>query len=221
MDIRIRTCAIVLLVSLTPLASDAGDHRFDAYIALSGLRTKGSHITLGGWHASGAATLGRNHPRWSLVADVSAHFLGGDGSDPQLKLVSSTGTQEVVAQPDRTQITFMAGPRFTPFKKFLLHGLFGHVLLFGAVHSAGGSRVTPAVNGQPAIIRVGGVTSGAVAFGLGWDPLAKAKKSQDDWTPRLQVDYVWAVSSDVPHGWRASIGIVRRFKFVEDTSPEH
>jgi hypothetical protein len=162
----------------------------DAFMAPSYLAAKGSRLKLGGWHASVAVTLPEH--RWlGLIVDVSGHFLGGDGNDD----APPPCTTPPCPQPDPAQITFMVGPRFTPFKQeHPLHMLFVHGMVFGAAHRAGAGRI-------------GGVTSGAVALGVGYDfPITE----HDTWIPRVQVDYVWPVSSDLGHGFRFSAGLVYR-----------
>lgn len=187
----VRRYWLVLAVLVIPAVAGAGDHQADVFLAPSYLIGPGSKIKLGGWHASVAVTLPEK--KWlGFIVDVSGHYLGGD-DDPQ-----QTCMTQPCPQPDRTQITFMLGPRFTPLKgqdpHHPLHMLFAHAMVFGAVHRTGGSHV-------------GGATSGALALGVGYDfPVTE----KDTWIPRLQVDYVWPVSSDVRHGWRISAGLVYR-----------
>jgi hypothetical protein len=179
---------LVLALLLAPAAARAGDHKFDVFTGASYLRAKGSTIELGGWHVSGAATMGEEYTWLGVVGDLSVHFLGGDGTD---------------LTTDRTQITFMVGPRITPLRRgHRLHKLFGHVMLLGAVHSYG----------KP----MGGTTSAAIALGGGFD---FTPGEDETWGGRLQVDYVLPVSSDLGHGWRVSAGAVYRFHFHGEPSP--
>jgi len=174
---------LVLALLLAPAAARAGDHKFDVFTGASYLRAKGSTIELGGWHVSGAATMGKEYKWLGLVGDLSVHFLGGDGTD---------------LTTDRTQITFMVGPRITPIKSgHRLHMLFGHVMLLGAVHSYG----------KP----MGGTTAAAIALGGGFD---FTPRNQKTWGARFQADYVLPVSSDLGRSLRVSVGAIYRFHFA-------
>lgn len=175
---------LALAVLLIPAGAQAGHHKFDAFVApFSYLRATGSTINLGGWHVSGAATLGEKRTWLSLIGDLSVHFVELDER----------------TQGDLTQITFMAGPRFTVESTHALRDLFGHVMLLGAVHRAGSRQI--------------GGTAGALAIGAGYDFAPGAKEKKETWGTRLQVDYIWPVSSDLRHGWRFSLGAIYRFHF--------
>jgi hypothetical protein len=160
-------------------------------VALSYLQAKGSSIKLGGWHASGAITL-PEHKWLGLIVDVSGHYLGGADSDDD---PMPECTMPPCAQADRTELALMIGPRFTPIKEgHPLHMLFVHAMAFGMVQRSGGGKAT-------------GITSGAVAVGVGFDfPVTK----NDTWIPRLQIDYIKPVSSDIGGGFRVSAGLVYR-----------
>jgi hypothetical protein len=180
----------VVAVLAYPAGAGAGDHQADVFLAGSYLNAEGSDIKLAGWHGSFAVNVPEK--KWlGLILDVSGHFLGGDDADPQ-----PVCAVRPCPQPDRSQITFMVGPRVTPFNDGALHMLFAHVLAFGAVHRTGGPDVAAA-------------TSGAVALGVGYDfPVT----GEDVFIPRIQADYVLPVSSDVGKGWRISAGVVYRLK---------
>lgn len=173
----VRRSWLVLAVLLVPAVARAGDHKIDVLVAPSYLRTSGSIRSLGGWHVSGAATVSKH--RWlSLIGDLSVHFLPLDDD-----------------KRDLTQITFMAGPRFTiPGPHH--HMPFVHLVVLGAVHRDGGSQV-------------GGTSAGVLAGGAGYD---FAPGGNLNWATRFQVDYILPVSSDLKHSWRFSAGALYRFK---------
>lgn len=173
---RIFGSLVVLAVLVIPTGVRAGDHQADAFMGASYLLAKGSTIKLLGWHASAAVNVPEQH-RVGLILDVSGHFVG---------------------ESDRTQITLMVGPRFTPLRdeKSPFHHFFAHALVFGVVHRSGGPQV-------------GGATSGAVALGVGTDlPITR----DDIWIPRIQADYLWTKGNDIGDGWRISAGLVYRLK---------
>jgi hypothetical protein len=172
-----------LIVWLIPSTAGAGHHKFDVFIAPSYLHGTGSSFNLGGWHVSGAATLGEKHSWLGLVGDVSVHSLGGGEADFE-----------------RTQVTFLAGPRFTVTQRHRMRNVFGHAVVLGAVQRTGGSTIGP-------------TTAGAVAIGGGYD---RSFAKGDKWALRLQVDYVQPVSSDMGHSWRVSVGAAYRGHFKSE-----
>lgn len=184
---------LVVVAVLLPAAARAGDHKFDVFLAGSYLRAPGSTINLGGWHVSGAATPLAKHRSFGLVADLSLHFLGGEGTDSKENVAEGQ-------QADLIQTTLMVGPRWTPLggdhKRH--HMPFVHVMLLGVTHRAGGTHP--------------GGTSAALTPGFGYDWAPGPNKT---WGTRIQVDYVWPVSSDMKHSWRFSLGGVYRIRFHE------
>ena len=99
---------------------------------------------------------------------------------------------------ETTQVNFMTGPRFTVKKDHSLEDLYGHVVVFGAIY-----RTDTKVNG---------IVASALAIGGGYDiPL----RDDDDWGIRVQVDYIYPLSSAVEDGLRISIGAVYKFGFKD------
>ena len=167
---------ILAAVLLAPSTAGAGDHQFETFIGPSYLNAKGSSANLGGWHIAGAATTHRWR-RLSFIGDLSVHFLGEDDSGGDL-----------------TQVSFMAGPRWTLLGGHEHHHMpFVHVVVLGAVLR---SRETVQS------------TAGAMAVGVGYD-FAPGKKK--NWGSRIQVDYIQPLSSDIRHSVRVSAGLVYRF----------
>jgi hypothetical protein len=178
---------LLLVVLLIPAVAHAGHHKFDVFVALSGLTASGSDVELGGWHFSGAAVVEKH--RWlSFAGDISVHFLGRDKTDRSV---------------DPTQVTFMAGPRATVKDDHELEGLFAHLMVFGAVHRTGVSQV-------------GSTTAGAFAVGAGIDrPVGDDKtwafRLQADYIrPCRNRDL------DGWGGVRLSVGATYRFRFPHE-----
>ncbi len=175
---------------LIPVAARASDHKFGAFAALSHLDAKGSKLGLTGWHVSGEATIktGAQGQRWlSLAADISANFVGEEDSESE--------------ETDPTQITFAFGPRVErnlgrrSANGGHTHTAFLHTMV-GAVYRSG---VRSAAAGGGA---------GSLSFGGGY---SLAPGTNHNWALRLQVDYIWPISTDLGHGWRYSAGLLFRF----------
>ena len=175
---------VILAILSVPGAAWGSDHQFEAFVAPSYVNTDGSSIELLGWHVAGAAAVGEHHPWLSIVADVSVHF---DSLNDETR-------------KERTEVTFLAGPRFTVKKGHALRNVFAHVIILGAVHYAD-------AEGAPTF------TDGAWAIGAGYD---RVLGSEENWGARIQLDYIRPWSGDQGasgRSWRLSAGMVYRFPF--------
>jgi hypothetical protein len=174
---------VILAVLSLPGAAWGSDHQFDAFVAPSYVNTEGSSIELLGWHVSGAAAVGDEHAWLSIVADLSVHFHALNDE----------------TRKDRTEILFLAGPRFTVKRGHKLRNVFAHAIILGAVHY---SDTDPSPT----------FTDGAWAVGIGYDRLFRGER----WGTRLQLDYIRPWSGDQGasgRSWRLSAGMVYRFPF--------
>ena len=109
---------VFLVVLLLPPVARAGDHRFDAFLAGSYLKAKGSNIELLGPHIGGALVI-KGH--WlSVVGDMSWHV------------------DSVNAETGKTsQFSFFGGPRFTVPERHKLRHAYLHVIFAGLVRRSG------------------------------------------------------------------------------------
>jgi hypothetical protein len=113
---------VFLLVLSLPAVARAGDHRFDAFLAGSYLRAKGSNIELLGPHVSGAFVI-KGH--WlSVVGDLSWHV------------------DSVNAETGKTnQFSFLGGPRITVPERYKFRHAYLHLIIAGLVRRTGHTGV--------------------------------------------------------------------------------
>jgi hypothetical protein len=185
----LRRLSLVVVALLTAAGAYAGDHKADMFFAASYVNAPGSSINLGGWHVSAALTPIKEHKSFGLVADLSAHFLGGE---------EDGGAPLAGSQKQLIEITFMVGPRWTPLGGQHKYPLmpFVHLMVLGINYRAGGSH--------PAEMAAA-ITGGA---GFDWTP-----GDHKTWGFRFEADYIQPLSSDLSHSWRLSAGLVRRLHF--------
>jgi hypothetical protein len=174
---RVRRLWVLGSLLLLTSSLEASDHVFDLFMAPSYVRAKGSTIDLGGWHVSGAATL-KKEQRLSFIADISTHFFGSHDEE------------------DVTQVTFMAGPRWTFLRK-TKHMPYVHVMVLGAVYRS------EKIEGLDV-----GSAAGALAFGAGYDFVFRKEGPMG---VRAQVDYIVPLGTDQESSVRISLGFVYRF----------
>ena len=196
---RVRRSWLLLGVLVMPVGATAGDHKWSAYVALTGSKIsspqstptssvwngglsagRGDHEsgTRFGWHTAGEITvpnkfLGRPI---SFIGDASAHFLRSDGST------------------ELTQLTVMLGPRLALFSRGKTH-TSAHVMGFGFVQSSD--------------TRLNVTTSrAAFAIGAGVDliPAENGRKGI-----RVQLDWIVPVGTGLDSGLRYSAGFVYRY----------
>jgi hypothetical protein len=165
---------VALFVAFAPAGARAGDHRLDLLLASSYERAGGSTIHLGGWHVSAAATL-KEEPRLSFIGDLSVHFFGSHD------------------ERDVTQVTFMAGPRWT-FFGHRKNMPFVHLMVLGATYRSEKGGI--------------GSASGALAAGVGYDFVPTVC---GQWGVRGQYDLIKPIGTDQEKSHRFSLGFVYRF----------
>lgn len=190
---RIRYLAIALAVLLVPTAGYADDHFADLY--LGGGRTRAS--SLWGLHETYALTTPEHRPLSFVLGDlgvmVGSHQGRGEGEGRGQGQGQGRGN-------DATQITYMAGLRYSAPRFADRYMIYGQALIGGISTTAQGNRRDN---------NLAGAFGGGLDIGLGRGETTHGHLSTK-WAVRIHADYIVDGEDTTP--WRMSGGVVYRFR---------